>query len=146
MKKKHIFQLAIQVLTPVTHIYLRPWFWGPVFTPSHLQLDPLGPNSELQVLGTNSARITRWSHGAHVLRMDGIPGPDGTDTLLRFHKFLKDGVMGPLPDGILKTACKYIVVILTTDNSWDDPPSTVQALKLKGWFASKLTQGKRKII
>ena len=57
------------------------------------------------MLGTNSAHITRWSHGAHVLRMDGIPGPDGTDTL-GVLKSLKDGVMGPLPNGILKMACK----------------------------------------
>ena len=47
--------------------------------------------------------------------------------------------MGPLPNGILKVACKYIVVILTTYKSRDDPPSTEdKAPKLKGLVCLKI--------
>ena len=114
VKKKQIFQLAIEVLTPVTHIYLRPWFWGPVITPLPFTtgfswpMCFLCPNSrpvfrkpEVQVLGTNSEHITRWSHGAHVLRegfgwrMDGIPGRTGRIRCLGFISPLRMGLWDP---------------------------------------------------
>ena len=46
--------------------------------------------------------------------------------------------MGPLPNGILKTACKYIGVILTTYKSWDDPPNTEEGPEIEGLVHLKI--------